>query len=180
MIVPQMQQRWTGYSSEGSGSLLEGVLGARQASVAERQAKVAEERQDLTEEVFADKIALRKARAKLAKGQSVQKINRLISDDSEAERQRYRNEYINKTTGFWHQPWRWLWDKEGVIAEHGLEFDKMAPRQIFQPNIEQIIGDDENVSSDPSQVGQYMNTESSDAQNLLDIMMLNQLGGYTK
>jgi len=180
MVVPQMQQRWTGYSSEGSRSLLDGVLGARQASVSERQARVAEERQDLTEEVFADKIALRKARAKLKKGQSVQKINRLISDDSEAERQRLRTEYINRTTGFWHQPWSWMWDREGVKAEHGLEFDRMAPRQIFQPDMEQIIGDDENVSSDPSQVGQYMNTESSDSQNLLDIMMLNQLGGYTK
>jgi len=42
MVVPQMQQRWTGYSSEGSRSLLDAVLGARQASVSERQAGVAE------------------------------------------------------------------------------------------------------------------------------------------
>tara|TARA_Y100001963_G_scaffold93741_1_gene129150 strand:+ start:50 stop:571 length:522 start_codon:yes stop_codon:yes gene_type:complete len=42
MIVPQMQQRWTGYSSEGSRSLLDAVLGARKASVNERQAAVNE------------------------------------------------------------------------------------------------------------------------------------------
>ena len=180
MIVPQMQQRWTGYSSEGSRSLLDGVLGARQASVNERQANVAERGQDLRDKYYEDQIAVRKAKAKLKKGQSVQKINRLISDDSEAERQRLRTEYINRTTGFWHQPWRWMWDREGVKAEHGLEFDRMAPRQIFQPDMEQIIGSDENVAPDPSQVGQYLNTESSDAQTLLDMMMLNQLGGYNK
>ena len=42
MIVPQMQQRWTGYSSEGSRSLLDAVLGARKASANERQAAVNE------------------------------------------------------------------------------------------------------------------------------------------
>jgi len=173
MNIPQMQQRWTGYSSEGSGSLLGAVLGARQASVAERG-------QDLRDKYYDDQIAVRKAKAKLKKGQSVQRVNKLISDDSEAERQRLRTEYINKSTGFWQQPWSWMWNREGVKTEHGLEFDKMAPRQIFQPDMEQIIGSDENVAPDPSQVGQYLNTESSDAQTLLDMMMLNQLGGQNK
>ena len=50
----------------------------------------------------------------------------------------------------------------------------MAPRQPFTPDVSQIIGQDENVSIDPSQVSQYINTESTDAQNLLDLMMLNQ------
>ena len=52
MIVPQMQQRWTGYSSEGSRSLLSSVLGARQASVQERQAIVAEANQKLSQDKF--------------------------------------------------------------------------------------------------------------------------------
>ena len=69
MIVPQMQQRWTGYSSEGSRSLLDGVLGARQASVNERQANVAERGQDLRDKYYDDQIAVRKAKAKLKKGQ---------------------------------------------------------------------------------------------------------------
>ena len=39
MNIPQMQQRWTGYSSEGSGSLLGAVLGARQMKLAEAENK---------------------------------------------------------------------------------------------------------------------------------------------
>lgn len=169
MIVPQMQQRWTGYSSEGSGNLLNAVLGARQASVSEAN-------QQLKEGMFSDQIAVRKAKAKLKKGQSVQKINKLISDEGEVDRNRLRNKYIKDTTGFWHSPFRWIFDRENFIAEHGDEFDKMAPRQKFVPDVSQIIGQDENVSIDPSQVGQYIDTESTDAQNLLDLMMLNQLG----
>jgi len=52
MIIPQMQQRWTGYSSEGSKNLLGAVLGARQAEVSERQASVAEAKQKLSQEKF--------------------------------------------------------------------------------------------------------------------------------
>jgi len=67
MNIPQMQQRWTGYSSEGSGSLLGAVLGARQADVSERQAKVAERSQKLKEDYFADDIQLRKDQNKAYK-----------------------------------------------------------------------------------------------------------------
>tara|TARA_R100001082_G_scaffold68347_1_gene38727 strand:+ start:2105 stop:2638 length:534 start_codon:yes stop_codon:yes gene_type:complete len=176
MIVPQMQQRWTGYSSEGSRSLLDGVLGARQASVNERQAGVSEANQQLKEGMFADQIALRKAKAKLKKGQSVQKINKLISDEGEVDRDRWKKKWVKNKTGFLHHPWRYIWDREGLIAEHQDEFDSLVPRQKFAPDISQIIGQDENVSIDPSQVGQYIDTESMDAQSLLDLIMLNQLG----
>ena len=44
MIVPQMRQgAFTGYSSEGTGSLLNAVMNARRASVMERQQAVNEE-----------------------------------------------------------------------------------------------------------------------------------------
>lgn len=43
MIIPQMQQRYTGYSSEGANNLLNAVMGARRASVMERQQAVNEE-----------------------------------------------------------------------------------------------------------------------------------------
>tara|TARA_R100001443_G_scaffold256_2_gene1001 strand:+ start:7633 stop:8253 length:621 start_codon:yes stop_codon:yes gene_type:complete len=46
MIIPQMQQRWTGYSSEGSRSLLDGVLGARRAEIAERDLAIRQKEAD--------------------------------------------------------------------------------------------------------------------------------------
>jgi len=43
MIIPQMQQRYTGYSSEGANNLLNAVMGARRASVMERQQAINDE-----------------------------------------------------------------------------------------------------------------------------------------
>jgi hypothetical protein len=62
MIIPQMQQRYTGYSSEGANNLLNAVMGARRASVMERQQAVNEEierrnREDYNRRVEAGKQA---------------------------------------------------------------------------------------------------------------------------
>lgn len=62
MIIPQMQQRYTGYSSEGANNLLSAVMGARRASVMERQQTVNEEIEARNKADYERRIAAGKQR----------------------------------------------------------------------------------------------------------------------
>tara|TARA_R100001510_G_C7656790_1_gene217241 strand:+ start:5680 stop:6267 length:588 start_codon:yes stop_codon:yes gene_type:complete len=194
MIVPQMQQRWTGYSSEGSGSLLGAVLGARQAGVAERQAGVAErqasvseENQKLKNKIFKDRINRIDDQNKYRQGLASQNINKNISDEAEANRDRLGKKYVKNM----YNPQGWfgyinpynpnlmdLWfNEEGRKADLREQFDKIAPKQSFEPNQNLIVPDNPNVTVDPYIINQYFNTPQLNRDRALDNAALFNLLG---
>jgi len=107
MIIPQMQQRYTGYSSEGANNLLNAVMGARRASVMERQQAVNEEierrnREDYNRRVEAGKQAgaYRKAQTTAMEEQTKIKEDRTQAGAYNANSKMYNvlqfiNDYIN-------------------------------------------------------------------------------------
>jgi len=187
MNIPQMQQRWTGYSSEGSGSLLGAVLGARQASVSERQAGVSEENQKLKNKIFKDRINRIDDQNKYMQGLASQNINKNISDENEANRLRDKNKYVENM----YNPQGWfgyinpynrnlmdLWfNKEGRKADLEEQFDKLAPKQSFEPNQNLIVPNNPNVTVDPYIINQYYNTPQSNRDRALDNAALFNLLG---
>lgn len=107
MIVPQMQQRYTGYSSEGVSNLLSAVMGARRAAIMERQQAVNEEinarnRADYERRVAAGKQlgAYRKAEEEAMERQEKIKEDRTQAGAYNAPNKLYNvaqffNDYIN-------------------------------------------------------------------------------------
>jgi len=107
MIVPQMQQRYTGYSSEGSNNLLSAVMGARRASVMERQQAINDEiekrnKADYERRIEAGKQlgAYRKAQATAVEKQTKIKEDRTQAGAYNAPSKMYNvlqfiNDYIN-------------------------------------------------------------------------------------
>tara|TARA_R110002050_G_scaffold223463_1_gene359359 strand:- start:1119 stop:1694 length:576 start_codon:yes stop_codon:yes gene_type:complete len=180
MNIPQMQQRWTGYSSEGSGSLLGAVLGARQASVSERQAGVAEANQKLKDRIFKDRIGVRRSQNKADKGIATYKINQGILKENAAEQNKYRNEYIDSGSKFFSDPWNYIFNQEKYKANREKEFDELVG-SLGTNNLDQnqLIPLDPDASVNPNQVeNMYRQSQmpESEMRSLLDLMLLNGMG----
>lgn len=216
MIVPNMQTRFTGYDSRGTGNLLNAVMQKRQQDITvdmanaanqlrregyQLQRDLAKDRNDLTaqglaqakemndaqirdlesranqriaDQGYRDRVfnlsnQLRQEEAKYKKGLAVEGINKAISEESEADRQRNRTKYIENMK---KNPFN---TKSEV--ELGIMFDELAPKQPYQPNMERLIGSSSNIApADMNQLLQFVPQQQLLQTNFLNMMMLNQLG----
>ena len=214
MIVPNMQTRFTGYNSQGTGNLLNAVMQKRQQDITEDMAAasrklaregyelqrdLAKDRNDLTSQglsqqkdmndaqiqdlnsriqqrvadnsyrdrVFDLSNQLRQDEVKYKKGLAIEGINKTISEEAGAERQRFKTEFIENTM---KNPFN-----TKTEAELGVEFDKQAPEQKYQPNMERLIGNSPNVAPNAN-VWKMIPQDQRNQTNFLNMLMLNQLG----
>ncbi len=214
MIVPNMQTRFTGYNSQGTGNLLNAVMQKRQQDITEDMAaasrKLAREgyelqrdlakdrndlasqglaqqkdmneaqikdlnnriQQRLADNTYRDRVfdlsnQLRQDEVKYKKGLAVEGINKAISEEAGANRQRSRTEYIEHSKS---NPFNFKSD-----TELGDEFDKLTPEQKYKPNMERLIGTSPNVAPSSNAV-QFVPQDEKNQTNFLNMLMLNQLG----
>tara|TARA_R100001463_G_scaffold15278_1_gene39894 strand:- start:10260 stop:10922 length:663 start_codon:yes stop_codon:yes gene_type:complete len=214
MIVPNMQTRFTGYNSQGTGNLLNAVMQKRQQDITEDMAAASRKlqregmqlqrdlaadrnsltsqglaqqkdmndaqikdlnnriQQRLADNAYRDKVfnlsnQLRQEDVKYKKGLAVEGINKAISEEGEADRQRNKTKFIENSM---KNPFNIKSE-----AELGVEFDKLAPEQKYEPNMERLIGSSPNVAPN-SNVGQMVPQDQRNQTNFLNMLMLNQLG----
>jgi len=128
--------------------------------------------QRLADNAYRDKVfnlsnQLRQDEVKYKKGLAVEGINKAISEEAGAKRQRSRTEFIEQSKS---NPFNYKSD-----TELGEEFDKLAPEQKYQPNMERLIGTSPNVAPSGNAV-QFVPQGEKNQTNFLNMLMLNQLG----
>jgi len=128
--------------------------------------------QRLADNAYRDKVfnlsnQLRQDEVKYKKGLAVEGINKAISEEAGAERQRSRTKFIEDSM---ENPFNFKND-----IELGIEFDKQVPEQKYEPNMERLIGTSSNVAPN-SNVGQMVPQDQRNQTNFLNMLMLNQLG----
>jgi hypothetical protein len=119
--------------------------------------------------VFALSNQLRQDEVKYKKGLAVEGINKAISNESEANRQREKTKYIENAI---KNPFN-----RKSKDELGIEFDKLAPKQPYQPDMSRLIGSSSDVApANMNQLLQFVPQQQQLQTNFLNMMMLNQLG----
>jgi len=128
--------------------------------------------QRLADNAYRDKVfnlsnQLRQDEVKYKKGLAVEGINKAISEEAGAERQRSRTKFIEESKS---NPFNFKND-----IELGIEFDKQVPEQEYEPNMERLIGTSSNVAPSSNAV-QFVPQSEKNQTNFLNMLMLNQLG----
>ena len=119
--------------------------------------------------VFALSNQLRQDEVKYKRGLAVEGINRAISNENEADRQRNRTKYIENMK---KNPFN---TKSEV--DLGKMFDELAPKQQYQPDMSRLIGSSSDVApADMNQILQFVPQQQQLQTNFLNMLMLNQLG----
>ena len=125
--------------------------------------------QDYRDRVFALSNQLRQDEVKYKRGLAVEGINRAISEESEADRQRNRTKYIENMK---KNPFN---TKSEV--DLGKMFDELAPKQPYQPDMSRLVGSSSDVApANMNQLLQFIPQQQQLQTNFLNMMMLNQLG----
>lgn len=130
--------------------------------------------QRLADQNYRDKVfnlsnQLRQDEVKYKRGLAVEGINKAISKESEADRQRNKTKYIQSKK---KNPFN-----RKTEAELGVEFDNLAPEQSYQPNMSRLIGSSSDVApANMNQILQFVPQQQRLQTNFLNMMMLNQLG----
>tara|TARA_R100001015_G_C4635054_1_gene203300 strand:+ start:4885 stop:5553 length:669 start_codon:yes stop_codon:yes gene_type:complete len=125
--------------------------------------------QDYRDRVFALSNQLRQDEVKYKRGLAVEGINRAISEESEADRQRNKTKYIENMK---KNPFN---TKSEV--DLGKMFDELAPKQPYQPDMSRLIGSSSDVApADMNQILQFVPQQQQLQTNFLNMLMLNQLG----
>ena len=125
--------------------------------------------QNYRDRVFDLSNQLRQDEVKYRRGLAVEGINKAITKESEADRQRNRTKYIENTM---KNPFNTKSE-----AELGEEFDKLAPKQPYQPDMGRLIGSSSDVApADMNQILQFIPQQQAQNTNFLNMLMLNQLG----
>ena len=128
----------------------------------------------LADQAYRDRVfdlsnQLRQDEVKYKRGLAVEGINRAISKESEADRQREKTKYIENTM---KNPFN-----RKSEAELGVEFDKIAPKQPYQPDMSRLIGSSSDVApANMNQILQFVPQQQQLQTNFLNMLMLNQLG----
>tara|TARA_B100001939_G_scaffold60476_2_gene49567 strand:- start:1600 stop:2268 length:669 start_codon:yes stop_codon:yes gene_type:complete len=131
------------------------------------QARLAD--QAYRDRVFALSNQLRQDDVKYRRGLAVEGINKAITRENEADRQRNKTKYIENAI---KNPFN-----TKTKAELGVEFDKQAPKQPYQPDMQRLIGSSPDVApADINQILQYIPQQQAQNTNFLNMLMLNQLG----
>ena len=128
----------------------------------------------LADQAYRDRVfnlsnQIRQDEVKYKRGLAVEGINRAISKESEADRQREKTKYIESTM---KNPLN-----RKTKAELGVEFDKIAPKQQYQPDMSRLIGSSSDVApANINQILQFVPQQQQLQTNFLNMLMLNQLG----
>ena len=171
---------YTDFRSEAP-DLLGAVMQKRNMDLQERQVKVNEDAQILNRDRFTDTTERMDAQNKYYQGLAKEKANIKRAEESEAMRNRFRNEYIaNKMDpsglgrfNIFQPTTMWdLWmNQSGRKADLGREFDELSPEQTYEPESNLIFPNNPNVTINPNDVGQYMNTPQTDKDNLFSLTL---------
>tara|TARA_R100001509_G_scaffold145363_1_gene101974 strand:+ start:3994 stop:4665 length:672 start_codon:yes stop_codon:yes gene_type:complete len=120
--------------------------------------------------VFALSNQLRQDEVKYKRGLAVEGINRAISNENEADRQRNKTKYIENAK---KNPLNQFKTED----ELGKMFDELAPKQQYQPDMSRLIGSSSDVApADMNQILQFVPQQQQLQTNFLNMLMLNQLG----
>jgi len=128
----------------------------------------------LADQAYRDRVfdlsnQIRQDEVKYKRGLAVEGINKAISKESEADRQREKTKYIENTM---KNPFN-----RKSKAELGVEFDKIAPKQLYQPDMSRLIGSSSDVApANMNQILQFVPQQQQLQTNFLNMLMLNQLG----
>mgnify|MGYP003143403466 CR=1 FL=1 len=128
----------------------------------------------LADQAYRDRVfdlsnQIRQDEVKYKRGLAVEGINKAISKESEADRQREKTKYIENTM---KNPFN-----RKSKAELGVEFDKIAPKQPYQPDMSRLIGSSSDVApANMNQILQFVPQQQQLQTNFLNMLMLNQLG----
>jgi hypothetical protein len=240
MIVPNMQTRFTGYRSDGTGNLLNAAMAKRQQDIGEDLGNAANElrRQQLeinrqanrdlddfrrgtlaNDRARIDALIENNRQAQLLardkynegirryndqagfrdmlddrsedirldtneykRGIAAELIKKALTSDLEAGRQGERTKFIEgRMSTIGNQ----IRDLIGLgsyrRADLGAEFDRIAPKQRYVPNIEMLLGGSPNVSIDSFFPQSLFSTPQLDRRNLLGLatmMNMNTLGDF--
>ena len=149
------------------------------------QARLAD--QAYRDRVFALSNQLRQDDVKYRRGLAVEGINKAITKENEADRKRNQEKYVenkfNPQGAFGYiNPYNpnigdLYFNREGRRADLAEEFNELAPKQSYSPDMQRLIGSSPDVApADINQILQYIPQQQAQNTNFLNMLMLNQLG----